>query len=404
MNPVFCDTQAYLSYPQFGADISEVLDRAQAAGVDKIICLGDDLEGGRRSIQLAEQFPQVYAAVGWNPYLADDAPEDLGFRLRELAKHPKVVAIGDAGLDFHHLSYLPSSRAEQRKRRQEELFRLLLEVAADCRLNCIIHQRDSLAEVLREMERFAGRVRGVFKFYTNDCAAHLRIARIGSVVSFCGIVTFKKAQQVRDTVAQMPFGQFVLSTGSPFLSPEPYRTRRCEPAYLVEVARQVAQVKNCSLETVSELTCQTVLQLFPKIGQSVGTGPLVFISAKSEDYHYAKQLYDFFVASGVRGFLSQESLPEVGASDYRKEIDRAIEESRHMVVVASSREHLLSPYVEAEWGLFINEKRSGRKTGNLVTLAAGSLQLADLPPSLRYYEVIPFGPEGFEKILRYVRK
>lgn len=128
----------------------------------------------------------------------------------------------------------------------------------------------------------------------------------------------------------------------------------------------------------------------------------VFISAKSADFGYAREVFDFLKSHGIVAFLSDESLPELGSSDYRKEIDRALDQADHMVVVTSSREHVESTWVEAEWGFFVNEKRSGRKTGNLVTIVTRDLQPKDLPPSLRYYEVLPFQPKAFEKLLRYV--
>jgi TIR domain len=128
----------------------------------------------------------------------------------------------------------------------------------------------------------------------------------------------------------------------------------------------------------------------------------VFISAKSADFQYAIQVYRYLAGLGVRTFFSRESLPELGNSDYRKEIDKKLDEVQHMVVVVSSVENAESPWVEAEWGFFINEKRSGRKKGNLITVTVGSLQPAELPASLRYHEVIPFGPDAFEKIARYV--
>jgi hypothetical protein len=128
----------------------------------------------------------------------------------------------------------------------------------------------------------------------------------------------------------------------------------------------------------------------------------VFISARSTDYQYAIQVYQYLTGLGVRTFFSRESLPELGNSDYRKEIDKKLDEVQHLVVVVSSAENAKSPWVEAEWGFFINEKRSGRKMGNLITVTVGSLEPRDLPASLRYHEVIPFGPEAFEKIAHYV--
>jgi len=128
----------------------------------------------------------------------------------------------------------------------------------------------------------------------------------------------------------------------------------------------------------------------------------VFISANHADYQYATEVYRFLKARGVPIFFSKESLPELGSADYRREIDRALDEAQYMIVVTSSIGNVQSSWVEAEWGFFINEKRSGRKSGNIITLAVGSLVPSDLPPSLRYYEVLPFQPEAFEKLLRYL--
>jgi hypothetical protein len=129
----------------------------------------------------------------------------------------------------------------------------------------------------------------------------------------------------------------------------------------------------------------------------------VFISAKSGDYAYAEAVYRHLAAAGIDAFFSRESLPEVGSADYRREIDRALDEADHLVVVTSSAESVAAPWVEAEWGFFINEKRSGRKPGNLITVLAGAMRPADLPPSLRYYEAIPFDAPALDTLLRYVR-
>lgn len=132
--------------------------------------------------------------------------------------------------------------------------------------------------------------------------------------------------------------------------------------------------------------------------------PLIFISAKSDDYGHARACYEFLIARGLRVFLSCESLKQLGKSDYRAAIDQALDEARHMIVVTSSPDNVRSTWVEAEWGLFINEKRSDRKTGNLLTLIVGSMSIADLPPSLRYYEVIPSGSDAFERVFGYVER
>ena len=130
---------------------------------------------------------------------------------------------------------------------------------------------------------------------------------------------------------------------------------------------------------------------------------LIFISSKSEDFDHTHQVYTFLKDRGYNVFFSQQSLPNKGSSDYRKEIDRSLDDSKHMIVVTSKKEYVASSWVEAEWGLFINEKRSGRKSGNIITLIIDTMRIEDLPSSLRYYEVIPFDPKTFEKILKYLK-
>jgi TatD DNase family protein len=215
---------------------------------------------------LAEQHADLYAVVGWHPSDAPEAPEDLRPALRELAGHPKVVAMGETGLDYYRR---PSTRPgftaaddEPYKRKQADLFRQHLEVAAELELNCVIHQRDALEDTLAQLEPFADRVRGVFHCFANDETALRRVLALRSIVSFTGILTFKNGQNIRDALAAAPLDQFMLETDCPYLAPIPYRGKRCEPAHVVETARTAALVKGCSLETLSEVTCRTAETFF----------------------------------------------------------------------------------------------------------------------------------------------
>ena len=161
----FYDTHAHLDYPDYAADLPQVIERARAAGITKIISIGTDLESSARAIKLSEQYPAVFAAVGWHPTNVEEAPEDLRPALRELVKHPKVVAIGETGLDYYRLpSQKPGSPPaddERYKQRQGVLFQQQLEVAAESGLNCVVHQRSAFEDTLAQMQPFAGRVRGV---------------------------------------------------------------------------------------------------------------------------------------------------------------------------------------------------------------------------------------------------
>ncbi|HVU26268.1 MAG TPA: TatD family hydrolase [Verrucomicrobiae bacterium] len=266
---IFFDTHAHLDYPDYAADLPEVLARANAAGIAKIISIGTSLDSSERAIRLAEKFPNVFAAVGWHPTEADKAPGDLRPALREFAKHSKVVAIGETGLDYHHL---PGEKPEfskagdaQYKQRQAEIFQQQLEVAAEFNLNCVIHQRDSFDDTLAQLKPFAGKVRGVFHCFGENVERMKQILEIGSLVSFTGIVTFKNAQNVRDTLAATPLDKFMLETDCPYLAPVPHRGQRCEPAFVKEISETVAQVKLCSPDELSAATCKTALEFFPKL-------------------------------------------------------------------------------------------------------------------------------------------
>ncbi len=270
--PTFYDTHAHLDDPRFTDDLVAVVERARAADIAKIICVGTDFESSRRAIQLSEQFAQIYAAVGWHPTHVLEAPEDVRPELRELAQHPKVVAIGETGLDYFHA---PGRRAggaevgwEEYKDRQATLFQQQLEVAAECGLNIVVHHRKSLDDCLKLAAPFAGKVRGQFHCFEDDAAAAQRVFELGSLVSFTGILTFKNKPVVREALAAAPLDRFMMETDSPYLVPEPNRgkIKRCEPAFVQDTAAVAAQVKGCSLAELSEATCQTAHEFFPKLG------------------------------------------------------------------------------------------------------------------------------------------
>jgi TatD DNase family protein len=264
----FYDTHAHLDFPDYTGDLTEVVARAQSAGIGKIISIGTTVESSERAVRLAETFPSVYAAVGWHPSEAMTAPSDLQQALRKLAGHPKVVAIGETGLDYHHL---PSSQGGSTnddanyKKHQAEIFEQQIEIAIEFGLNCIIHQRDAFDDTLAQFQPFAGKVRGVFHCFGEHADRMRRVLAIGSLVSFTGIVTFKNGQNVRDTLAATPLSQFMLETDCPYLAPVPFRGKRCEPAYVKEISETVAQVKKCSLEELSAATSRTAQEFFRKL-------------------------------------------------------------------------------------------------------------------------------------------
>ncbi len=265
----FFDTHAHLDYPDFADDFPELLARAKAAGITKMICIGTNFESSRRAIELAEAHEEIFAVVGWHPSEVLAAPDDVRPALRSMGNHPKVVAIGETGLDYYRL---PSGKGgtavddEHYKERQASLFWQQLQIAAELGLNCVIHQRGAtLADTLEVMQPFAGKVRGVFHCFSGSLGDLQHIRAIGSMVSFTGIVTFKNGQNVREAVAATPLGEFMLETDCPFLAPVPYRGKRCEPAYVKEIADAVAQAKGCSLEALSDATERAAQSFFRKL-------------------------------------------------------------------------------------------------------------------------------------------
>jgi len=266
--PGFYDTHAHLDYDDFKMDFAAVLERAQASGIEKIITIATDLDSSRRAVALAEQHPMIHATVGWHPSNAHEAPADIRPDLLALARHPKVVAIGECGLDYHRLPSTqggkPADDASY-QRKQAEIFAQQLEIAVETGLNCVIHQRNSFDDVLAQVQPFAQRTRGVFHCFGESVERLRTVLGLGWLVSYTGIVTFKNGQNIRDALAATPMGKFMLETDCPYLAPVPYRGTRGEPAYVKQISETVAQVKDCSLEELSRVTCQTAHDFFPKL-------------------------------------------------------------------------------------------------------------------------------------------
>ena len=267
--PIFYDTHAHLDYSEFVPDFPQLIERARAAGINRMVSIGTDLDSSHRAIALAEKHPEVFAAVGWHPNEVLTAPDDLRPALLELAKHPKVVAIGETGLDYFRLPSANGGTVEDDailKRKQAQVFQQHLDVAKATGLNVVIHTRgDCLEETLAIFQPFTPVLRGVFHCFVNDAATAKRVLSLGSLVSFTGILTFKNGQVIRDTLGATPMGSFMLETDCPYLAPVPYRGKRCEPAYVKEIAEVAAQVKGCSLEELSRATCDTAHAFFPKM-------------------------------------------------------------------------------------------------------------------------------------------
>lgn len=260
------DTHAHLTDPRFRNDLEGTLERAAAVGVGAVISLATTLEDCEATLKIAERFPRVYGAVGVHPNHAAKAPADVVGPLAEFARHPKVVAIGEMGMDYH---YLPSRTVggtaaddAAHKARQRDLFVQQLELAVRLDKPVVIHERECADDLLGELGPYRGRLRGVFHCFGGPSEVVRRVLDLGFYVSFTGMLTFKRLGALRELVAQLPADRVMVETDSPYMAPEPHRGKRCEPAWVVEVAKSLATATGKPLETVARETTENARRLF----------------------------------------------------------------------------------------------------------------------------------------------
>ncbi|HLG19913.1 MAG TPA: TatD family hydrolase [Bdellovibrionota bacterium] len=254
----FTDSHAHVDYDLFDEDRELVLQRAREANVRNIlnIALGPESAVFERAHRLVSGHDGMWLAVGVHPHQASQMTEDTVPVLREFAGRPKVVAIGEIGLDYH---YNHSPQDVQQKR-----FTQLLDLALELQLPVSIHTRsafDDTYRFVRERSIFE-RVGGVLHCYTGSSEDARRFLDLGAYISFSGIVTFKKSEALRDVVRSIPMDRLLVETDAPFLAPEPYRGKRNEPAYVVRVAETIASLKNISVDEVARATTENTKRLF----------------------------------------------------------------------------------------------------------------------------------------------
>jgi TatD DNase family protein len=258
------DTHAHLDFPEFAGDLDAVLLRAKEAGVGRIIAIGTTLKSSRSAIAFAEQHPEIYAVVGIHPNSVTEERGDFLPELQELAKHPKVVAIGETGLDYH---YLPSKHqdreiSEAEKAAQAVAFEQHLELAAATGKNVVIHQRDSWVDTMNILRTYSADVRAVMHCFNGSLAQAREVVELGHFISFTGIVTFKGTDDVRQVAASLPIDRIMVETDSPYLAPAPYRGKRCEPAFVRETAAFIANIRGLTSESFSAHTTENAKRFF----------------------------------------------------------------------------------------------------------------------------------------------
>jgi len=252
---VLTDSHTHLDNVAFDIDREAVLDRARKAGVSRFISVGASkgLNSSKQAIALAENNSDVFATVGIHP--CDALNQSEVAELRDLLQHPKVVAVGETGLDFYwDTSFIPA---------QEKWLITQIELALEVKKPLIIHSRNSAQRCLEILkEHGAKTVGGVFHCYSEDLLFAEELRAMNFLVSFTGVATFKKSSTLRDLISQLPLQQIMLETDAPYLAPEPYRGKRCEPAYLRETALSIAKTRGISLESLAKATSENATNLF----------------------------------------------------------------------------------------------------------------------------------------------
>jgi len=249
------DTHAHLNFDSFDGDRENVIQRAREAEIGAIVNVAIDVPTSDASLALAETYPEIWASVGVHPQDAHTLDDAGRQRLRELTKHPKVVAVGEVGLDFYR-DYNP-------REVQERVFREMLGLAQEADLPLIIHTRDSIERTLALLEEklAEGPLRGVFHCFSGDREIAERVLALGFYVSFCGNLTFKNSR-LPEVLKVVPLERLLLETDSPFMAPVPHRGKRNEPAFVRLTARKIAEIKGLPLEQVVARTTENAVQLF----------------------------------------------------------------------------------------------------------------------------------------------
>lgn len=258
--PRLIDTHAHLALQQFDADRAAVISRAQEAGVARIVEVGYDLPSSQAAVALAEAHPAIYAVVGLQPNHVHEAPADYLEQVRALAAHPRVVAIGEIGLDYYWMR-APAAL-------QEQVFRAQLALARELALPVVIHSRDAHADMLRILADAAHGLAGIMHSFSGDWEYARGCLELGFLLSFSGPLTYAKATALHEVARQAPLAMLLTETDSPFLAPHPHRGQRNEPAHVRLVAERLAALRGEPLPVIAEQLWANAARIFPRMTRS----------------------------------------------------------------------------------------------------------------------------------------
>jgi len=253
------DSHCHLDFPDFADDLDAIIARAAAAGIGRIVTISTRVRQLGGLLAIVDRFPNVYCSVGTHPHHADEEDGIAADELIALTKHPKVVALGEAGLDYFYQHGSPEA--------QTRGFRAHIAAARATGLPLVIHTRDADDDCRRilEDEMAKGSFRAVLHCYTGGRELAMKAIALGLSISFAGILTFKKPQGLRDLAAELPADRIMVETDAPYLAPGKFRGKRNEPAYVIETAKVMADTRGVSLEEISHRTTENFFRLFSKV-------------------------------------------------------------------------------------------------------------------------------------------
>lgn len=250
---MFIDTHAHLNFQKFNLDWAEAIERAKKAKVKKIINVGSNLKTSRKAVEIAQKSEDAFAAVGLHPIHVKDEDFDEE-KFLKLARHKKVVAIGETGLDYYY--------DKSTKELQREVLEKLLGLAAKVSKPVILHCRDASSDILSFLMAQPLEPLGVMHCFAGDWPMAKILLDMGLYISFTGLITFTKNEAAFEVIKNMPLERLMIETDCPYMTPEPHRGRRNEPAYVVEVAKKIAELKKIPLEKIEEQTTKNAEELF----------------------------------------------------------------------------------------------------------------------------------------------
>ena len=248
------DSHTHLQVSQYNKDRDAVLKRAQDAGVETILIIGIDLETSLSAIELAEKHENLYATVGMHPHDAKKLTPDVLKTFRELLNHPKVIALGEIGLDYYRNLSPPDV--------QKDAFEKQLNLAEEMEMPIVIHNRDAYKDILPILESRQGQIQGVLHCFTGDIELMERSVEIGFHIGIGGIVTYPNAKEMQAVASKVPSDRLLIETDCPWLTPQFRRGKRNEPSYVRAVAEKIAELRNTSIETIGEITTNNFKTLF----------------------------------------------------------------------------------------------------------------------------------------------